>query len=78
MSMENFDPTLSPDEIYKITHCKRAKEQLRELARMRIPATRRVDNTVCVLRMYVTNPAALAGGAGAPGADGPQLKSSRR
>lgn len=76
--MENLDPTLSPEEIYKITHCKRAKEQLRELARMRIPATRRVDNTVCVLRMYVTSPAALAGGAGQPGTDGPQLKSSRR
>jgi len=75
--MENFDPTLSPDEIYKITHCKRAKEQLRELARMRIPATRRVDNTVCVLRMYVTNPASLPG-AGAPANDGPQLKSARR
>jgi|GEM_PF-6660916 len=76
--MADLDPTLSPDEIYKITHCKRAKEQLRELARMRIPAVRRVDNTVCVLQMYVTNPAALAGGAGPPGAEGPQLKSSRR
>lgn len=67
---------LSPDEIYALTHCKRAKEQLRELARMRIPATRRVDNTVCVLRMYVTAPAALV--AGQAGTDGPQLKSSRR
>jgi len=69
---------LTPDEIYTLTHCKRAKEQLRELARMRIPATRRIDNTVCVLRMYVTNPALLPGAAGQPGTDGPQLKSSRR
>lgn len=68
--------TLSNQEIYAITHCKRAKEQLRELARMRIPATRRIDNTVCVLRMHVTNPAALA--ANQPSAEGPQLKSSRR
>jgi hypothetical protein len=68
---------LTPDEIYMLTHCKRAKEQLRELARMRIPATRRIDNTVCVLRMYVTNPALLASG-GQVGTDGPQLKSSRR
>jgi hypothetical protein len=74
--MDQNDPTLSPEEIYKITHCKRAKEQLRELARMRIPATRRVDNTVCVLRMYVTNPAALS--SGQVGTDGPQLKSARR
>lgn len=76
--MERADSlALTPDEIYTLTHCKRAKEQLRELARMRIPATRRIDNTVCVLRMYVTNPAHLAG-AGQPGTDGPQLKSSRR
>ena len=74
--MDHQDPTLSPEEIYKITHCKRAKEQLRELARMRIPATRRVDNTVCVLRMYVTTPAALLNDQ--VGTDGPQLKSSRR
>ena len=76
MMGEGTTTTLSPDEIYELTHCKRAKEQLRELARMRIPATRRVDNTVCVLRMYVTNPAALA--ASQPASDGPQLKSSRR
>lgn len=74
--MEQNDPTLSPEEIYKITHCKRAKEQLRELARMRIPATRRVDNTVCVLRMYVTTPAAIM--SSQAGSDEPQLKSSRR
>jgi hypothetical protein len=74
--MEAIGLALTPEEIYALTHCKRAKEQLRELARMRIPATRRVDNTVCVLRMYVTTPAALL--AGQVGSDGPQLKSSRR
>jgi hypothetical protein len=74
--MDQNSLALTPDEIYMLTHCKRAKEQLRELARMRIPATRRVDNTVCVLRMYVTAPAALL--AGQVGGDGPQLKSSRR
>ena len=71
------DLALSPEEIYSLTHCKRAKEQLRELERMRIPATRRVDNTVCVLRMYVTVPGSLPG-AGSPANDGPQLKSARR
>lgn len=66
---------LSPEEIYAITHCKRAKEQLRELARMGIPATRRVDNTECVLRMHVTAPTAVPAGANN---ERPQLKSSRR
>ena len=72
---EAMSPALTPEEIYEITHCKRPKEQLRELARMRIPATKRIDNTVCVLRMYVTNPAALLA---TTGSDGPHLKSSRR
>jgi hypothetical protein len=74
--MDQDSIALTPDEIYLLTHCKRAKEQLRELARMRIPATRRIDNTVCVLRMYVTGPPALL--AAQVGTDGPQLKSSRR
>jgi Domain of unknown function (DUF4224) len=70
-----MDLTLSDDEIESITHCKRAKEQLRELERMKIPATRRVDNTVCVLRMYVTVPGAASAAAAN---DEPQLKSSRK
>lgn len=74
--MEQNGIALTPDEIYTLTHLKRAKEQLRELARMGIKATRRVDNTVCVLRMHVTTPALLL--AGQAGSDGPQLKSSRR
>lgn len=67
MTVEQTDLALTPEEIYKITHSKRAKEQLRELARMRIPATRCVGNTVCFLWMYVTN----------PGARGQRFESSR-
>lgn len=45
-------PTLTPEEIYDITHYKRPAEQLRELASLGIPAKRRHDNTVCVLRVH--------------------------
>lgn len=51
-------PTLSPDEIYALTHYKRPAEQLRELAALGIPARRRHDNTICVLRAHVYNPPA--------------------
>jgi hypothetical protein len=44
--------TLTPEEIYEITHYKRPAEQLRELAELGIPARRRHDNTVCVLRVH--------------------------
>ncbi|MES2346298.1 MAG: DUF4224 domain-containing protein [Pseudomonadota bacterium] len=75
--INHTDLVLSDEEIEGITHCKRAKEQLRELERMNIPATRRVDNTVLVLRMYVTVPGAAP--AAVPAAnDEPQLKSSRK
>ena len=53
-----MEPTLSPDEIYNITHYRRTAEQLRVLARLGIPAERRHDNTVCVLRMHLAAPAA--------------------
>lgn len=69
------DLVLTPDEIVAITHRLRGAEQLRDLKAMGIPATRRADNTICVLRMHVTVPTAAA----APAAnDGPQLKSSRK
>ena len=42
---------LSAAEIITITHRKRPKEQLPALAALGIPATRRHDNTVCVLRV---------------------------
>lgn len=51
-------PTLSPEEIYNITHYRRTAEQLRALARLGIPAERRHDNTVCVLRMHMAAPPA--------------------
>lgn len=67
------DLVLSPDEIYEITHRKRPKEQLRDLTLMGIRATlRQHDNTVCVLRAHLINPAANG-----PAAE-PQLKSSRK
>ena len=59
---------LSADEIYQITHYKRTAEQLRALAQLGIPAVRRHDNTVCVLRCNVTSPREK------PPAPRPQLK----
>lgn len=44
------DLVLSDAEIFTITHRKRAQEQLRDLIALGIPATRRHDNTICVLR----------------------------
>jgi hypothetical protein len=46
--------TLTDDELYEITHYRRAAEQIRELAAMGIKARRRHDGTVCVLRADVT------------------------
>lgn len=54
------DLVLSPDEIFTITHRKRAREQLRDLIALGIPATRRHDNTICVLRVDVTSARATA------------------
>lgn len=48
---DTTSPTLSSQEIYDITHYRRQAEQLRALAALGIPATRRHDNTVCVLRV---------------------------
>lgn len=56
--MTDLAPILSPDEIYDLTHYRRAAEQMRELAALGIPARRRHDNTVCVLRAHVHNPPA--------------------
>lgn len=53
---------LSVDEIVSITHRKRPVEQLRDLTALGIPAMRRHDNTICVLRADVTTRRA----AGAP------------
>lgn len=78
------DLVLSPEEIYAITHYKRPKEQLAALLAMGIPAhLRKVDHTVCVLRVHVTNPALTAPGGPGPVRKSvreqePQLKSSKR
>lgn len=48
------DLVLSREEIVTITHRKRPVEQLRDLLALGIPATRRHDNTICVLRADVT------------------------
>lgn len=53
MSDQN-DLVLSGAEIFEITHRKRPIEQLRDLLALGIPATRRHDNTICVLRADVT------------------------
>lgn len=68
------DLVLSVDEIIAITHRKRPVEQLRDLLALGIPATRRHDNTICVLRVDLI---ARQQAANAP--DGrPQRKSSRQ
>lgn len=58
MAPAEFEHVLSPQEIYDLTHYKRPAEQMRELAAMGVPARRRHDNTVCVLRADVRNPPA--------------------
>lgn len=68
------DLVLSPDEIVSITHRKRPAEQLRDLVALGIPATRRHDNTICVLRADVTTRRAAAN---APEAR-PQRKSAKQ
>lgn len=74
--MEQNELTLSPAEIYGITHYKLPRKQLEALAELGIPAKlRKIDNTVCVLRAHVKNP----GGAPAQGATaGPKRKSARQ
>lgn len=53
------DLILSEDEVYELTHYRRAAEQLRQLKEMGVPATRLRDNTVRVLRMHLIQPAAM-------------------
>lgn len=70
------DLVLAPEEIAEITHYTRTADQLKFLRKMGIPATHREhDNSVCVLRMYVTVPPV---GTVPAANDGPQLKSSRK
>lgn len=66
------DLYLSTAEIVKMTGYKRPAAQLRMLASLNIPARRRVDNTVLVLRMHCIHPATMQQKSAAP-----KLKSSR-
>lgn len=63
---------LSPAEIFNLTHYKRPAEQIRVLGELGIPAKRRHDNTVCVLRAYVVRPPA------ADAAPRPQLRTRQK
>ncbi len=56
-----MDEVLSDQELHFLTGYKRAKEQLRELAAMGIPARRLRDNSVRVLRMHLVTPASSIG-----------------
>lgn len=54
--MENqMNMALSPDELYDLTHYKQPAAQLRELARLGIPAVKRHDNSVCVVRAHLAS-----------------------
>ena len=53
------DLTLSPDELVKITGYTRASNQLRVLGELGIPARRRPDNSVLVMRMHCLHPVAM-------------------
>lgn len=66
------DLALSEQEIIDLTHYRRAKEQLRKLAELGIPANRLRDNTVRVLRMHLIHPGAMVP------APAPQRKSARK
>lgn len=72
--MEDQPLVLSTAEIVEITHRKRPLEQLRDLIALGIPATRRHDNTICVLRADVTTRRAAANGPSAA----PVRESTRR
>jgi hypothetical protein len=74
MDQQKEDPVLSPEEIFTITHRKRAADQLRDLLALGIPAIRRFDNTICVLRVDLARRAS----AGTAPAAGPQRKSARQ
>lgn len=64
---------LSDDEIKELTGYARPKYQMRVLAELHIPARKRPDNSVLVLRMHCTTPVAQQAAN-----DVPQLKSSRK
>ncbi len=68
-----MDLILSAEELYELTGYRRASNQLRVLKEMNIPARRRADNTVTVMRMHCIHPSSVQ-----PQANTPQLKSPRK
>lgn len=68
--------TLTEEELQEVTHYKLPKKQMEALQMMGIPARLRPhDNSVCVLRVYLTT---LAGAGKTAANEEPQLQSSRR
>jgi hypothetical protein len=63
-------PELLEEEIVRITGYHRAGKQLETLKFLGIPACRRRDNTVLVLRVHLLYPV----GAGTPAQERPKLK----
>lgn len=67
--------SLSEAEIKEITGYSRPAYQLKVLASLGVPARKRPDNSILVLRMHLMHPTAIAA---VSAKNGPQLKSSRR
>lgn len=63
---------LTDDELKELTGYSRPAYQLRILKGLGIPARRRPDNSVLVMRMHCTTPVALAAN------DAPKLKPKKR
>lgn len=75
IQVENNPITLTEQEVVAITGYHRPAFQLRRLQEMGIPAHRRPDNTVMVLRVYATTrPTAAA----APAQPEPKLRLIRK
>ena len=72
MSAESI--ALSEKELKELTGYSRPAFQMKILQDLGIPARRRPDNSLLVLRMHCLHPAAIAQAA----KDGPKLKSSRK
>lgn len=64
---------LSEEELVEITGYLRPTNQLKVLQGLGIPARRRPDNTILVLRMHLIHPASIQ-----PAANAPQRKSARK
>jgi hypothetical protein len=72
MSAAVDELALPEAEIRELTGYSRPAYQLKVLKALGIPARRRPDNSVLVLRMHLRTPVMVAGN------DGPKLKSSKK